>query len=248
VSSENFIVSYPKSGRTWLRVLVSAYLVERHERPEAEIEDLGALAERAGLAPIQLIHDGSGIGRGSPWTELWVDKSRFGQSGVLLLSRSVPDTLVSSYFQATRRRDAFEGSMSSFLRSPQFGVRKVVTFLEQWHAARDIPARFLHLTYESMHDRTSEILTEALEFLGVREIDPGVVDRAVEYSRFENMRRLESGRAIGHRWLRPGDPDDPDSFKVRRGKVGGYREYLTPEDVAYVEGVVSASTCPWVRM
>jgi len=26
---------------------------------------------------------------------------------------------------------------------------------------------------------------------------------------------------------------DPESFKVRRGKVGGYREYLSPEDLDY---------------
>jgi hypothetical protein len=26
---------------------------------------------------------------------------------------------------------------------------------------------------------------------------------------------------------------DPESFKVRRGKVGGYREYLSAEDLEY---------------
>jgi hypothetical protein len=31
----------------------------------------------------------------------------------------------------------------------------------------------------------------------------------------------------------PGDVRDPESFKVRRGKVGGYREYLSIEDQKY---------------
>ena len=34
-------------------------------------------------------------------------------------------------------------------------------------------------------------------------------------------------------FLHPGDVRDPESFKVRRGKVGGYREYLSLEDQKY---------------
>jgi hypothetical protein len=30
----------------------------------------------------------------------------------------------------------------------------------------------------------------------------------------------------------PRDVRDPESFKVRRGKVGGYRKYLSVEDLA----------------
>jgi hypothetical protein len=33
--------------------------------------------------------------------------------------------------------------------------------------------------------------------------------------------------------LRAGDVRDPESFKVRRGKVGGYAEYLSVEDQQY---------------
>jgi hypothetical protein len=49
------------------------------------------------------------------------------------------------------------------------------------------------------------------------------------------MHGLEaSGGASSHR-LRPGDASDPESFKVRRGVVGGYRDYLSPSDLAYIE-------------
>src|SRR5205814_1587416 len=52
----------------------------------------------------------------------------------------------------------------------------------------------------------------------------------LEFSRFENMQKLEAAGAFDSNILHPGDVRDPESFKVRRGKVGGYREYLSAED------------------
>ena len=59
------------------------------------------------------------------------------------------------------------------------------------------------------------------------------------------MQRLEAGdrRALGIELvagfqggaLQPCDARDPDSFKVRRGKVGGYVDYLGAADVAFLD-------------
>jgi hypothetical protein len=35
--------------------------------------------------------------------------------------------------------------------------------------------------------------------------------------------------------MMPRDKDNPDSFKVRKGKVGGYRDYFTDEEVAAID-------------
>jgi hypothetical protein len=32
---------------------------------------------------------------------------------------------------------------------------------------------------------------------------------------------------------------DPESFKVRRGKIGGYREYLSTEDQLHAAGALT---------
>ena len=47
------------------------------------------------------------------------------------------------------------------------------------------------------------------------------------------MQKLEAAGAFDSNILHPGDVRDPESFKVRRGKVGGYREYLSLEDQKY---------------
>ena len=67
----------------------------------------------------------------------------------------------------------------------------------------------------------------------VQVIGIDMFQEALDFSRFENMQRLEAAGAFDSKILRPGDVRDPESFKVRRGKVGGYRDYLSAEDQEY---------------
>ena len=41
-----------------------------------------------------------------------------------------------------------------------------------------------------------------------------------------------------------GDKGNPDSFKVRRAKVGGWRDYFDDEQVAAIDARVRASLSP----
>jgi hypothetical protein len=47
------------------------------------------------------------------------------------------------------------------------------------------------------------------------------------------MQEMEAAGAFDSKILRAGDIRDPESFKVRRGKVGGFREYLSDDDQKY---------------
>ena len=40
--------------------------------------------------------------------------------------------------------------------------------------------------------------------------------------------------------LTPRDVRNPNSYKVRRGKVGGFVDYLSPEDIAYCDEVLKS--------
>jgi alcohol sulfotransferase len=60
------------------------------------------------------------------------------------------------------------------------------------------------------------------------------------------MRKLEQKAAFGSadRRIVPGEAGNPDSFKVRRGKVGGYHDYLSEEQAAELDGLVAARLSP----
>ena len=72
------------------------------------------------------------------------------------------------------------------------------------------------------------------------------VEAAVEFSSFDNMKKMESGAQsllAGGR-MKPRDKDNPDSYKVRRAKVGGYRDYFSDEEVAAIDARLAQTLDP----
>ena len=69
---------------------------------------------------------------------------------------------------------------------------------------------------------------------------------SVDYAAYENMKRLETGGAYaGHgQRLVPGIRGNPDSFKVRRAKVGGYRDYFDDEQAAAIDALMAERQGP----
>jgi hypothetical protein len=66
----------------------------------------------------------------------------------------------------------------------------------------------------------------------------------VQFGSFDNLRQLEGQGFFRQGGLKRRDAGDPESFKVRRGKVGGYRDYFTDEQVAELEGLMAARLSP----
>ena len=60
------------------------------------------------------------------------------------------------------------------------------------------------------------------------------------------MRKLEQKNVF---WLSGGrmtakDKNNPNSFKVRRAKVGGYRDYFTDDEAAQIDRAIQESLSP----
>ena len=60
---------------------------------------------------------------------------------------------------------------------------------------------------------------------------------AIDFSDFRNMQKLEAAGEFGSKILQPRDREDPETFKVRQGKIGGFREYLSAESQSYARQV-----------
>ncbi|CAF0697279.1 hypothetical protein [Candidatus Methylacidithermus pantelleriae] len=69
--------------------------------------------------------------------------------------------------------------------------------------------------------------------LGETAADAWVFQEALDFARFENTQKLEAAGAFDSEILQPGNVRDPESFEVHRGKVGGYRDYLSAKDQRY---------------
>lgn len=245
--ADTYVVSYPKVGRTWLRALVGKALVDHYRLPPERVLDTEHLVAALGLPALGFDHDGSGMMGNRTSRDLSPDKSAFRTKRVLLVGRDVRDTLVSAYFHATRRIGEFSGPIAAFVRDERFGVEKVLTFYRQWHEARDVPREFTFLRYEALHADPAPTLRRVLEFLGAREVPEATLDEAIRFARFDNLRQAEADGRYRSPALRAATGSDPESFKVRKGKVGGYRDYLSADEAAWIDACEAARGCEFTR-
>jgi hypothetical protein len=240
------IVSFPKSGRTWLRLLIGKALCDRYGLPEEQMLDTFALTKAAGLPPAVFSHDGASNSEARHMDRLSRDKSEYASKRVLLLARDPRDVVTSCFFQATDRRDLFRGSLAEFLRDPHYGIRKVLTWYGIWERNRGVPREFRVVRYEDLKRDPQKTLREVLEFIGVTDPDDALVTAAVEFSRFENMKKMEQERRFASSRMHPGKGSEGN--KVRRGKVGGFVDYMSPEDVAWCDAAIAELGCPFVSL
>jgi len=193
-------------------------------------------------------HDSSDHRLRLPLSELRADKAQYAGATVLLMVRDPRDTVVSGYFQVTRRLGIPIPSMSDLIRSECYGIRKICHFHLQWFDAAPGMKRFAILRYEQLHVTPGPALATVAAFAGIP-VNCDIANCVAENRTFARMRAAEVSGELARYGdaVRPRNVDDPDSFKVRRGKVGGYNDYFSEADSAYCDAVLTKSDY-WARL
>lgn len=238
------IISYPKSGRTWLRMLIGRTICQKYGIDQGYILDTLKLTSIAGCTATKFSHDHSSMRVGLRFDSMPTNKDDFRPTKVIFLVRDPRDVMVSCFFQATKRINVYDGNISDFLRHECYGAKKLVAFSTIWWDARDVPAEFLLVRYEDLSTDTVATLHKTLAFLGVPNAGDRLIREAVDFARFDNMRKMEERGHMKRQSVTPGNHKDTESFKARRGKVGGYMDYLSPSDCDYVNSVIKTAACP----
>ena len=231
-------VSYPKCGRTWVMYLLDVFFQERDPSRYRRDSNWFELPHGPRL---KFEHgQGNWVPAPPPLDQLAFDGARYWDKRVIFLVRDPRDVLVSSWYHLTYREPIYRGSISEFVREDLVGVRKIVQFMNMWLEHRDVPRDFMCLSYEQLKSDPHEALRRMLEFVDVEDASPDQIERAVELSSFENMKRAERDRAASSPWLSPGRRPVDRAMKVRKGEVGGYRDEMTSEDISYVDAILDA--------
>jgi hypothetical protein len=121
-------------------------------------------------------------------------------------------------------------SAGDLLRDRRYGILSIIKTMNRWFAEFAHRKNFTLLHYESLRAAPESNFRALLATLGETSPDPEALKHALEFSDFGNMQRLEAAGVFDSKILRSRDVRNPESFKVRRGKVGGFRDYLSPED------------------
>jgi hypothetical protein len=184
-------------------------------------------------------------------------KADYAGKKVVLLVRHPADVAVSQYHQWRHRMrpnkktlNAYpehgeEVGIAEFVAEREAGLAKVIDFMNRWAEAMPRLEHLMVLRYEDLRARPEATLAGLLAFMGT----PGEsaeIAEAVAFASFENMQKMEQRRTF---WLSGGrmvarDRNNPDSFKVRRGKVGGWRDHFNEDEALRIEQQIARELAP----
>jgi hypothetical protein len=255
------IIGHPKSGNTWLKVMISRLYQIRHGLPANRLINTDELARKHPEIPRLAASNGYYSYEGVIGEALAPDApdGPLRHKPVLLIARNPLDIAVSWFFQFTKRQSAHKQElinhfiehpidrrsvqMWEFVRHSDIGLPFLVDYLNTWERNLAALERSAMIRYEDLRAEPADTLKRVIAVMGDSFSDAEIAE-AVAFGSFDNLRELESRGFFRQGGMKLRDRDDPNTFKVRRGKVGGYRDYFTPEQQAELEAIVIERLSP----
>jgi len=234
--ADTIFVSFPKSGRTWVRVFYYAYLSRLAGR-----EFSWKAAGFSGYPRVFFTHDRWEHRLLPGWWNFirgkhLVPPEARRRKKIVLMVRDPRDVVVSLHFHLLKRSHAFKWKpqpMGEMLRDPKFGIAQVIELMNGWLAEWHGRPNFKVLHYVDCRNNPTREFLGLLEFLGLAPVNDAAFAHALEFSSFDNMQTMEASGKFKERELSAGNRADAESFKTRRGKVGGFLDYFSADDQAY---------------
>ena len=219
------VISYPKSGRTFVRAMLARLYKRRFGIDERSLLEFASLRRAPAQAPLVLFsHGGDAMRRPG---EIQVNPADYLHKKVALIARHPGDIAVSRYHHLKHRsRDVArqrlaEQPLEPFVWTEQGGIPSIVTFLNQFAALPGVTI----LRYEDFLAEPTETLRRLAKAVGLAVSDDDIAD-AVEFGSLPNLKKLEHEGYFTSSRLRRARKGDEQSGKVRQGTSGGYREQL----------------------
>jgi len=240
-TSDFVIVSFQKCGKTWLRVMLAKVLSKEYGIKKLKLDLQFMTLFHPRFPNILISHAGSTKDNNKiNFTKIYKKKK------IIFLVRD-PRDIVVSLFHGSRTRDkVYDGEdISLFIKNQNCGFQKIINFMNLW--AQEMskrPKDFIVIKYEDLKNDAANELKKIFDFVKI-EVKNEIIDQAVAYGSFDNMRKMEMAGVIKDYRMKPGNVNDPNSFRTRKGKVGGYKEELSEEDINYMEELMSKKLNPF---
>jgi hypothetical protein len=243
------VLSRAKSGRTWLRAMLSRLYQQRYGLDSHLLLEYDNLHRQAAAVPVIAMTHGH-------YLEQLARHPRHGATlrakPILFLVRDPRDVAVSEYFQSTRRASDYKrelyqveqaGSMFEFLMHAPLGLPAICDYLNHWHRELASWERVHELRYERLRAEPRAEMERVSAFVGA-DFTTEEIDEAVAFADFDALKSKERENYFNNSRLQARDVEDPDSFKVRRGKVGGYRDYFSADQIERIDRFVAERLDP----
>ncbi|MEZ7943713.1 MAG: sulfotransferase domain-containing protein [Halioglobus sp.] len=255
------IIGHPKSGNTWLKVMISRLYQLRYNLPESTLINTDEFARKIPeiprLAATNAYYSYEGeVGKLLACGAL---DNPLRHKPVLFLARNPIDIAVSWFHQFTKRQsrakqelinhfvdhpiDRRTVQMWDFVRHSDIGLPSLIEYQNTWaRNVRQLEHGML-ARYEDLRAQPVPTLHRITQLMG-EDFSVDEISAAVEWGSFDNLQKLETSGTFSQGGMKLVNASDPSTFKVRRGKVGGYREDFDVAQVAELEALVRDNILP----
>ena len=191
-ANDIYLVSYPKSGNTWLRFLLASYLSKSLDLPlnvnwftlgsiipdihvDRKVDVQSLLKERYGSRIIK---------SHSHYTRAY--------RRIIYIVRKPEDAIAScyNYFKLNKYIDA-DATFEEFFDHPKYGLDRWSEHITGWLGSYSDKNEIRCYSYESLINNTAEVLTEVIDLLGLP-FNEDHLAYALENSSIDSMRASEA--------------------------------------------------------
>ena len=217
-----FLVSYPRSGNTWLRFLLAMII------KKAKDVDFGNIEKYA--PDLYRNNNDSLLKTGRPRIIKSHEIYNPGYPNVIYMIRDVRDVLVSCYHYTLKMGNdcTFDAYLTQLIKGDdgpmEFG--NWVSNVRSWLNHRD---SICIVKYEDLLTNPENTISKLLDELSIEYLET-TVKKAISACSFDNMQKKEN-KAGNINYIK----NNKDIKFVRKGKIGGWREFLTPEHIAIIK-------------
>lgn len=217
-----FLVSYPKSGSTWLRFMLASYVLGE----KCDFRNVHDIIPDIHMNPNQCAH----IARPRIIKSHMRYESTY--ENVIFLVRDGRDVAVSYYFHA-QKYDGIDQSVP-FAQYLEWFNKGIGIEYGSWGShvlswLNHAPERLLLVHYEDLKQQPHIELERVLTFIGLP-VNTAQVTMAVEAAAFERMQSLEKDQ----RTFADGFKQSVSTIRfVRKGQVGGWADYFDEQQLSH---------------
>ncbi|XVE96216.1 hypothetical protein REPUB_Repub02eG0202600 [Reevesia pubescens] len=238
-----FACSAPKSGTTWLKALTFAIVTRNqfdnstspllNKGPHHCVPGLvGNFGEKRDMRepeiPLLATH--------APYHSLPKSVLDSDDVKIVYICRDPKDAFVSMFHFAAKRRPkenepiSLEEAFDLFCEGKSIFGPAWDNILGYWKASQERPDKVMFLKYEDVMNDSELYVKKLAEFMGypfsLKEEEAGAVQKLIDLCSFENLSNLEVNKT-GKRYA--GDVESTNNSFFRKGIVGDWQNYLTPE-------------------
>ena len=240
-------VSFPKSGRTFVRAMLAHLYDRRFGIDQRELLEFPALARAPADVPkILFTHDQDAMLEPH---EIAVDEAAYAGRRIVFLARHPGDVAVSRYHHLKHRskdparRRLADQPLDEFVWTAQGGIPSITAYMNAWAALSARRGELLLMRYEDVLAEPGEQLRRFVEFIDLDCSATEIAD-AVEFARIDNLKAKERAGFFTSDRLQARDSRDALSGKVRKGQAGGYRAALASDNVRRIDDYLARHLDP----